>query len=357
MKTFTTLLIMFLFGFGGLSAQTTRNQDLIFKKNNTILEASIDTIYAGIIHYKLFSQPGGSMRKLNLKEVSRIKFGNGITSEVTDGILSTEVEPAANGIAVSEEKAKKETIREVTSAEKQPELNRETVKTASKEAEKPNVSLAENAPGNNVPEESGGTSPKQFHMLSTGIGGEFIYYPGFANKSWSSKESGFALDYAYGGSVRFDFRPIQLVALSITAGFSSFELERRFKPEQDLSLETLYSETQTFTQIPLSAGLKFFIKNKYYVMPQAGISLVKTKVETSADHPSPDVKESYNTKPVNYGIGAGVEVDTKGAIFFDLSLRYQYLNVKDFNVTSLSQSYSKPLSSISFRVGIGFRSK
>jgi len=357
MKTFTALSIIILLSFEGLHAQNTQKQDLIFKKNNTILEASIDTIYAGVIHYKLFSQPGGSMRRLNLTEVSKIKFSDGTTSEITNGIMSSGLEVAIDSMPMSRETAKKQAEKEVISSKKESEIITETRKSTPKEPEKSNVLVEKNAVETNSSKQPRSEPTKPFHMLSTGIGGEFIYYPGFVNKSWSNKGSGFALDYAYGGSIRVDFRPVEFAALSITAGYSSFELERRFKPEQDLTLETLYSENQTFTQVPLSAGLKFFVKNKYYVMPQAGISLVKTKVETSADHPSPDVKESYNTKPVNYGLGAGIEVDTKGAIFFDLSFRYQYLDVKDFNVTSLSQSYSKPLSSISFRVGIGFRSK
>ncbi|MBD2751845.1 porin family protein [Spirosoma validum] len=189
-----------------------------------------------------------------------------------------------------------------------------------------------------------------FGRLQATIGPEFAYYPDPVNKdrAWLNDSTGFGMKQNIGASLRVDYRLLKPLAISITAGYFGWELVRRYTREG----VDEYTETKRLTQIPVQLGVKIYPAGGFYIMPEAGATFLFASVKTSDMHPIP-ADESAKSTPITYGASLGYEIRSK-ALLFDLSLRYQLLNVNNLNYAAFNQSLSEQVNIASIRLGIGF---
>ena len=186
-----------------------------------------------------------------------------------------------------------------------------------------------------------------FGRIHLTIGPELAYFPASINKQWSDVAVGIGINQNIGGSLRFDYRFMRSAALSLSAGYSNWQLVRNYVKN---GVEQ-YDETIQQTRIPLQVGLKVYVGTRFYVMPQAGVNLLSISVKTSASHPAPDNQKS-NATPVSYGAGIGYEIQA-GRLLIDLSGHYQLMNVRNLNFGTVAPVLSEQVQFASVRLGIG----
>ena len=151
-----------------------------------------------------------------------------------------------------------------------------------------------------------------------------------------------------GASLRFDYRFVRRLAVSITAGYFGWELVRKYTRDG----VSEYNETKKLTQIPVQLGLKLYPLGRFYIMPEGGINLLLSSVKTTDAHPTP-ANESVTSTPITYGGSIGYEIGAK-SLLLDLSLRYQILNVNNLNYSAFRQSLNEQVTITTIRLGIGF---
>lgn len=194
--------------------------------------------------------------------------------------------------------------------------------------------------------------PQAFARMHLTVGPEFAYYPDFINKdkAWLNDSLGFGMKQNIGASLRFDYRFIKRLAVSVTAGYYGWELVRKYTRDG----VSEYSETKKLTQIPVQLGLKIYPFGSFYIMPEGGVNLLMSSVQTSDTHPTPD-NESVTSTPITYGASLGYEMGRKG-LLLDLSIRYQLLNVNNLRYVNFNQVLNEQVNIASIRLGIGFNS-
>ena len=194
-------------------------------------------------------------------------------------------------------------------------------------------------------------NPEAFERLQVTVGPEFSYYADFLNKdrAWLNDSTGFGMKQNVGASLRIDYRVLKPVAISITAGYFGWELYRRYT----LNGLDEYAETQRLTQIPVQLGIKLYPFGGFYIMPEGGVDLMFASVKTSETHPTP-ANESITASPVTYGASIGTQISAN-KLLFDLSLRYQIVNVNNLTYQTFSHNLTESLNVASIRLGIGFK--
>ncbi|CCH52909.1 hypothetical protein BN8_01950 [Fibrisoma limi BUZ 3] len=188
-----------------------------------------------------------------------------------------------------------------------------------------------------------------FGRIHLTVGPEFSYYPGGLNKDrdWLDDSTGFGMKQNIGASLRFDYQFLSWIGVSATAGYFGWELVRKYTRDG----VSEYNETKRLTQIPLQLGIKIYPVGSFYIMPEGGVNLLSGSVKTTDTHPTP-ADESVSATPVTYGASLGYEIRSN-ALLIDLSIRYQILNVSNFNYSAFGQRLNESVNVAGFRIGIG----
>lgn len=327
MKTIAILFLFILLGVNQTVAQSILKPDLIYKSNNTILESSIEEVSSGIVRYKLFAQPNGSVRQVPLKDVVKIRYANGKEETYENGIVKMSAIPAA----VVEEKEQPaahtpaERIVEPVKAKEEAFVRKE--ETLPTENLRPSDQKQEVAPAKSRP------------LLSFTIGADGLYMVG--NKNWVDDKQRTGFRQGVGASAVFDFPLASFLALSLRGGYYMWEVSRDYVENN----ETLFSSKTSFTQIPLHVGIKIYPYKSIYLMPEGGIHLY-----TFDYNDGTDFSEKLSGNAVAYGGSIGVELRGK-VIMADISARYHILSIKDLG-NGFTQMGAANYAVV--RLGIGF---
>jgi hypothetical protein len=257
----------------------------------------------------------------------KIEFGNG----------NTEIITPQSGDAIVANKADKVTLTDQTMEQGNGRRGNQ---------KKKHQQTAYNASGESAPN----SNSEAFERIHLTLGPEFSYYPDPINnnRAWLNDSTGFGMKQNIGASIRFDYRLLKPLAVSITAGYFGWELARRYTRNGTNE----YTETKRLTQIPVQLGVKIYPAGGFYIMPEAGANFLFASVKTSDTHPTP-ANESVQSTPITYGASLGYEIRAK-ALLLDLSVRYQILNVNNFSYKEFKQNLNEQVNIASIRLGIGF---
>ncbi len=316
-----------------LSGGGSRPDLIVLKGGDRLIEARDVVVDGKNLRYHRASDPSGKLQTIALNKVQGIRFADGREEKL---------------VAVVREKttkvktAKTKTPKEKTAKAPKPKAPKTTV--PKQVASKPKTPAAEKLP-------RPASDPRSFYRINLTVGPELAYFPSGLNKDWVSDSVGLGLQQNLGFSLRFDYRVARPVAISLTAGYSGWELVRRYT----LNGADQYQETQKLTRIPLQLGVKVYLVKGLYLMPEGGVNLLMSSIKTSEAHPSPQ-STSTTTTPITYGASLGYEAHL-GKALVELSARYQILDVKDLNLNTLGQSYSNQVQFASVRLGIGFSAR
>jgi hypothetical protein len=290
MKTFY-LTIALASWVSSLLAQTSIDKpDLIFKRNQTVLEARIDTLVQDAVYYHLFSQPEKGIQKLMLKDVARIRFKDG-REETFEQHLE---------LPVRETK--------VTRTRRQKRLK--------------------------LPQSHSNDPAFTFQVGAEGLrmlGGD----------NWVNDDEKAAFEYGAGATAALDLHLTGHFAVSLRGGYNKWQVSRNYVENG----ETLFNAKTTLTQIPLHLGLKLYPFKGFYLMPEGGYHLYTFDYQDGSE-----LSEKISGGSLAYGGSIGYEIRT-GAFLMDISAKYNVLNIQDLGngFTGMgAASYA------GLRLGLGF---
>ena len=301
-----------------LPGGTASTVDQIILTDQTIVQGKVSRRDDRKLYYTKPETPNGPQYELLLSRLDRIRYANGKEELFSKAVGVSPSGGASSGTPVT---------------------------TSQPDRSLPKSQLTEySAQGTSARYKNG------FERIHLTVGPEFSYYPDPINKdrAWLNDSTGFGMKQNIGASLRFDYRLLKPLAISITAGYFGWELLRRYTRN---GLDE-YTETKRLTQIPVQVGFKVYPAGGFYIMPEGGASFLTASLKTSDLHPTP-ANESVTSTPITYGASLGYEVHVN-AFLLDLSVRYQILNVNNLSYATFKQSLSESVNVTSFRLGIGF---
>ena len=286
--------------------------DVIYKTDQSTINAKVDEMTDTDVRYFVAAMPT-TKQALARNEVWKIVFSDGSVEVITA--------PATN-----------------------------VVPTATDNATSPTTAtpLRSESAGYKAPVATGRyRAPANYGRLNVTVGPEASLYTLMNQTRWTNEYAGLGMNQNIGGSLRIDYRLVKALAVSLTGGYSRWDLVRNYQ----LGGVEKYDETVQLTRIQALAGIKIYA-GSLYLLPEGGVNLTTTKTTTSGAHPKPTNEQASST-PITYGASLGYEFNM-GSFLIDLSGRYQILDVKNLSFGAISPALTEKIQFASLRVGIGF---
>lgn len=276
-------LLFYFLCFTHAYAQETQKSDSIHLTDGTVIKALVEEIGEKEIRYKAFPVTGESVLSVPVSKVVKVIFSNG------DEELFTS----------------KGAVEQVKSS--------------------PQTAKAETASTIDTPLPGTLELPKK---LSVGVYVQPDFLVG-GSPYWKSNREGFGLDRNLGFGMTFGYRISPKIGVALSAGYANWTLLRNYTEEGQF----LYKEEVNLLRVPALIGLRYYLSNNIYIMPEAGTSFLKSKT-TTTEFGEQVVAADQITFPVSYGAAIGFEKKA-GPILLDLSGRYQFTGHEDGQLASV----------------------
>lgn len=191
--------------------------------------------------------------------------------------------------------------------------------------------------------------PLKYSSITLGV--EVSYILPILNPYWTSEKEEKGIRYTMGGTIQFTRRLGKIVSLTSELGYSQWQSDIFYLDRPD----TLYSNSTIVKILPLKAGIQLYLGESLYIQPLAQLAFFQLSEKARNAGNTSEYRFVQNSLFFGGTISLGKIWRLSRSLIADTRLSYSILP-KHLHTFSYDRIYSPIFNSLTFGVGIGYRS-